>query len=151
MPRLCPFDDRRLAVIGPGRALRERLFADPTPTRPTPIGGRRRQPRMGGGVVPAARLGGAGPHQQRGRGPRPRHAGLGPRLRRRGPAARRDPRRRHRATGGGGDGYSLVGSPGSGLNPRRPTDGARSASTYAARARQTWRAGQKGAIQGLPD
>src|SRR5262249_15300689 len=62
--------------------------------RPGAAGRRRRLPRLARRALPALRLGRSRPDERRPARSAARHARLGPRLRRREPAARRDPRRR---------------------------------------------------------
>ena len=108
LPGLRAPHDLLPALARPAGALRERLSAHQRARRPTATretGRRRRVARLGVGVEPAVRLDRVRSDQRLLRGHRPHRRGLGPGLRRRVAAARRDPgRRRSQVVGDGARG-----------------------------------------------
>ena len=95
LPGFRPCRDRRAARPWPRRALRLGLHPHGPLQGGDRAARRRREPRLGRGVVRrGGRLGAARPDQRPGGQGRPCRRRLGPRLLRREPAARRDPGRR---------------------------------------------------------
>ena len=79
--------DRLPEIAGARRAVRQRIPPDRTAPRTAAARRRRRVPRMAGHLVSTVGVGGSRSHQRRPAVPSPCHPRVGPRLRRRQPAA----------------------------------------------------------------